>query len=79
MNLIQIKSPLLRATPDFLAGGGEMGRAIRAFNWATTSLGPPESWPRTLRTCLRIMLASRQPMWVWWGPELLNFYNDAYL
>ena len=79
MNLIQIKSPSLRALPEFLAGGGEMGEAIRAFNWAATSLGPPESWPRTLRTCLRIMMASRQPMWVWWGPELLNFYNDAYL
>ena len=36
-------------------------------------------WPQTLKTCLRIMLASRQPMWVWWGPELINFYNDAYL
>jgi two-component sensor histidine kinase len=56
-----------------------MGAAIRAFNWAATPLGPPESWPRTLRTCLRIMLASRQPMWVWWGPQLINFYNDAYL
>ncbi len=56
-----------------------MGAAIRAFNWAATPLGPPKSWPPTLRTCLRIMLASRQPMWVWWGPELINFYNDAYL
>src|SRR3954469_19398791 len=65
--------------PEFLAGGGEMGAAIRAFNWAATPLGPPESWPQTLRTCLRIMLASRQPMWVWWGPDLINFYNDAYL
>ncbi|HEX4027030.1 MAG TPA: HWE histidine kinase domain-containing protein [Rhizomicrobium sp.] len=79
MNVIQVKSPKPRSTPDFLAGGGEMGAAIRAFNWAATPLGPPESWPRTLRTCLRIMLASRQPMWVWWGPELINFYNDAYL
>jgi len=67
------------AAPDFLAGGGEMGAAMRAFDWASTPLGPPESWPQTLRTCLRIMLASRQPMWVWWGPELINFYNDAYL
>jgi two-component sensor histidine kinase len=66
-------------TPDFLAGGGEMGAATRAFDWASTPLGPPEGWPQTLRTCLRIMLASRQPMWVWWGPELINFYNDAYL
>ena len=83
MNVIQVKSPQARVTPrttpDFLAGGGEMGAAMRAFNWDTTPLGRPESWPRTLRTCLRIMLASRQPMWVWWGPELINFYNDAYL
>ena len=65
--------------PEFLAGGGEMGAAMRAYDWASTPLGPPEGWPQTLRTCLRIMLASRQPMWVWWGPELINFYNDAYL
>jgi two-component sensor histidine kinase len=79
MNIIQVKSPKSRPTPDFLAGGGEMGAAIRGFNWAATSLGPPEGWPRAFRTCLRIMLASRQPMWVWWGPELINVYNDAYL
>ena len=79
MNIIQVTSLKSRPVPDFLAGGGEMGVAIRGFNWAATSLGPPESWPRTFRTCLRIMLSSRQPMWVWWGPELINFYNDAYL
>jgi two-component sensor histidine kinase len=65
--------------PDFLAGGGEMGAAMRAFDWDATPLGPAAGWPQTLRTCLRIMLASRQPMWLWWGPELINFYNDAYL
>jgi two-component sensor histidine kinase len=79
MNVIQVRSPKLSSTPEFLSGGGEMGAAMRAFNWAGTRLGSPESWPRTLKTCLRIMLASRQPMWVWWGPELINFYNDAYL
>jgi two-component sensor histidine kinase len=67
------------AAPAFLAGGGEMGAAIRDFDWTATELGPPDRWPRTLKTCLRIMLASRQPMWVWWGEELINFYNDAYL
>ena len=65
--------------PAFLAGDGEMAAAIRDFDWSKSPLGPPEQWPRTLRTCLSIMLASRQPMWVWWGPELINFYNDAYL
>jgi len=68
-----------QGAPDFLMGGGEMGAAIRAFDWASSPLGRPETWPAELRTCLRIMLSSRQPMWVWWGPELVNFYNDAYL
>src|SRR5688572_18708080 len=75
---IHLNSSMI-AVPDFLRGDGEMEAAIRAFNWAATPLGPPARWPTTLRTCLRIMLASRQPMWVWWGPELINFYNDAYL
>jgi two-component sensor histidine kinase len=67
------------AAPEFLRGGGQMGRAMRAYDWAGTPLGPPEGWPGPLKTCLRIMLSSRQPMWVWWGDELINFYNDAYL
>lgn len=70
---------LMTAPPAFLAGGGEMGAAIRNFDWGATPLGPPDGWPRTLKTCLSILLASRQPMWVWWGPELINFYNDPYL
>lgn len=63
---------------QFLAGGGELGARIRAFDWAKTSLGPPEAWPRSLRTCVRIVLTSSQPMFVWWGDELINLYNDAY-
>ncbi len=74
-----LNKPMTLEPPEFLAGGGEMGAAIRAFNWDATPLGPPETWSQSLKTCLRIMLASRQPMWIWWGPELINFYNDAYL
>ena len=70
---------MMTTAPAFLAGGGEMGAAIRDFDWTATPLGAPEGWPRTLKTCLSIMLASRQPMWVWWGPDLINFYNDPYL
>jgi PAS domain S-box-containing protein len=61
-----------------MAGGGEMGARIRAYNWASTPLGPPEAWPQSLKTCVRIILTSRQPMFVWWGKELINLYNDAY-
>jgi signal transduction histidine kinase len=63
---------------NFLAGGGEMGRLIRAHDWTATPLGSPEDWPRSLKTAVRIMLTSRQPMWIGWGSELSYLYNDAY-
>src|SRR6185437_10205593 len=65
-------------TSMVLAGGGELGRRMRAIDWSTTPLGPVESWPRSLRTCVRIILTSQQPMFVWWGEQLINLYNDAY-
>jgi PAS domain S-box-containing protein len=64
--------------PDFLSGGGELGRLIRAYPWGSTPLGPPETWPQNLRMALRIMLTSRQPIWIGWGTELIYFYNDPY-
>src|SRR5687768_13894803 len=65
-------------SPTFLAGGGELGGLMRAFEWAGTPLGPPEGWPQSLKTAVRIVLTSRQGMFVWWGPELINLYNDSY-
>src|SRR6476660_1465094 len=64
--------------PEFLSGGGEMGQRIREFDWASTSLGHPSGWPQSLKTCIRIMLTSRQPIWIGWGKELIKFYNDPY-
>ena len=64
---------------DFLVGGGAMGALIRSKDWADTPLGPIEGWPRTLKTVVFLMLNSRYPMFVWWGRELINFYNDAYI
>jgi diguanylate cyclase (GGDEF)-like protein len=66
------------AGPYWLSGGGEMGRLVRSKDWSRTPLGPPESWPRSLRTMLGALLGSRFPMLLWWGPELLHLYNDAY-
>lgn len=55
-----------------------MGERIRAFDWAATPLGPVERWPQSLKTVVRIMLTSRQPIWVGWGPDLIKLYNDPY-
>ena len=63
---------------DFLSGGGNMGERIRNFDWGSTPLGDPETWEQGLKTCVRIILTSAQPMFVWWGPSLINIYNDQY-
>ncbi|MEY4581056.1 MAG: hypothetical protein RL701_5759 [Pseudomonadota bacterium] len=68
----------LRSLGDVFAGGGEMGARMREFDWSKTALGPVSTWPQSLKTCVRIILTSRQPMFVWWGDELINLYNDAY-
>ena len=63
---------------DFLAGGGKMGALTRAHDWSETPIGPPDTWPQSLRTAVRILLNTNHPMFIWWGPELIQFYNDAY-
>jgi two-component sensor histidine kinase len=55
-----------------------MGVLTRSFDWSKTSLGAPETWPQSLRVTVRLVLTSRHPMFIWWGPELVQFYNDAY-
>src|SRR4051812_10539564 len=67
-----------KSSSDFLAGGGQMGALTRAFNWSATPLGKPETWPQSLRTAVRILLNTNHPMFIWWGPQLIQFYNDAY-
>ena len=66
------------ASADFLAGGGEMGALTRTYDWSASPLGPPEFWPQSLRTAIRILLNTNHPMFIWWGEELIQFYNDAY-
>ncbi|GAA4455606.1 SpoIIE family protein phosphatase [Phytohabitans houttuyneae] len=56
----------------------EVGRDLAAVDWAATPLGPPESWPQSLRTAVSILLSSRFSMWMAWGPELTFFCNAAY-
>jgi PAS domain S-box-containing protein len=69
---------LQRASTSRIVGDGEMADLIREFDWKSTSLGPVESWSDTLVTTVNMMLASRHPMFLWWGPDLVQFYNDGY-
>ena len=55
-----------------------MGELTRSYDWAQTSLGSPDQWPQSVRTAVSIVLNSRFPMFLFWGPDLICFYNDAF-
>lgn len=55
-----------------------MAELTRRFDWSKTPLGPINTWPDTLLTTVNLLLATRHPMFLWWGPELIQFYNDGY-
>jgi signal transduction histidine kinase/ActR/RegA family two-component response regulator len=62
----------------FLSGGGELGAMMRAHDWSRSPLGHPRAWPQALRTVVGLMLNSKFPMFVAWGPQLGFLYNDSY-
>jgi PAS domain S-box-containing protein len=60
------------------ADGGHMGACMRAYDWSSTTLGPQQHWPPSLLTLVRVMLNSRQPMFIAWGADRTLLYNDTY-
>ena len=64
---------------EFLRDGGYSARRVAEHDWSTHPLGPPAGWPTELKTSLSMMFGSRFAMCLGWGPDLLLFYNDAYL
>ena len=64
---------------EWLAGRGEMAERIRRFDWAATPLGPPDAWSTALRTTVGLVVANRFPQLLWWGPDYISLYNDAYI
>jgi len=77
MNQPEQKNSIAAEFP-FLANGGEMGALIESKDWSQNEVGRKVTWPQSLKTTLDIILHSRFPMFLWWGPKLICFYNDAY-
>ena len=61
-----------------LAGQGELAALIAAKDWSKTPIGAMSSWPQSLRTTVSVMLNTRFPMFLFWGPDAICLYNDAY-
>ena len=63
---------------NFLQDGGEMGELIREKDWSQTSLGVPKNWPQTLQIMTRVMLDNPFGMYIAWGKDYTQIYNDGY-
>ncbi|CAD5954967.1 Sensor histidine kinase TmoS [Planktothrix tepida] len=68
----------INLSTDSFSGQGEIHQLICTLDWSKTLLGPPSQWPQSLRTAVSIILNSRYPMFIWWGEEYINLYNEAY-
>jgi signal transduction histidine kinase/CheY-like chemotaxis protein len=66
------------SSAKWLCAGGEMGERIRTFAWSKTPIGPINAWSPALQMMVRFLLANRFPLLLWWGPEYISIYNDAY-
>ena len=56
----------------------ELARLIEEKDWSVTPVGATYTWTPALRMMLSLLLANRFPLLLWWGPDYIQFYNDAY-
>ncbi|CAO3425170.1 PAS domain S-box protein [Azospirillum doebereinerae] len=68
----------MKTDRNCLSGGGAVGEILRAIDWSQNPLGSVELWPQSLQTAAQIVLGSKFPMMLHWGPDLITIYNDAY-
>ena len=68
-------SPAARSS--FSRAAARWASASALIRWSKTPLAP-QTWPQGLRTALRVLLTTQHPVFIFWGPEHLCFYNDAY-
>jgi PAS domain S-box-containing protein len=54
-------------------------RFARSIDWEKTPLGSIESWSSDLRQMCNLIMASPHPAAMYWGPELVAIYNEAYV
>ncbi|GAA6765524.1 hypothetical protein AAFH68_14600 [Flavobacterium sp. CGRL1] len=75
---IDLNQDLTTSDRYFLQNGGECAELIANIDWKNHLLGTPENWPENLKNTIATIVASKFPMFLWWGDDLIQFYNDSY-
>ncbi|HEY9607190.1 MAG TPA: histidine kinase dimerization/phospho-acceptor domain-containing protein, partial [Allocoleopsis sp.] len=78
VTLTMLNSNISDISENIFVGDSEMARLMRSLDWSQTPLGSVSGWAQSLKTSIGILMSSRYPMFVWWGREYANLYNDAY-
>ncbi|MFN6487374.1 MULTISPECIES: ATP-binding protein [unclassified Nostoc] len=73
----QMKAKNLHSIADYFRGG-EMACRINRLDWSQTSLGEINTWSQSLKSVVKMLLASSYPMILTWGKDFIQIYNDAY-
>ncbi len=73
-----LRADQIHSGTSFPTGGGELGALMRAKDWSTSPLGPVAQWSPALRSAVGIMLPAQVQIVMFWGPEFVALYNDAY-
>jgi PAS domain S-box-containing protein len=60
------------------SGNDGISALLRGLGDGDTPLGPRAGWPRSLKTTLDLMLPSQAQIVLFWGPDFIAFYNEAY-
>jgi signal transduction histidine kinase len=78
-SLTSLPCPARESGWRFIGAGTPMRDLVRAFRWEDTPLGAIADWPVSLRTSVGVVMHSVHPMFLWWGEQLTQIYNDAYV
>jgi PAS domain S-box-containing protein len=62
-----------------ILGKSQMADLVRAHDWSSTPLGRIEDWSEVLLSSVNLMLACAFPSLVFWGTDLVQLYNDAFI
>ncbi len=79
MDLDHDQSKASQLDPLYFFDESETGCLARSIDWSKSSLGPAEQWPISLKSLLAMLFKNQHPMFLFWGPDLISFYNDAFM
>ena len=68
----------MTANQTMIHASGDMADRVRAFPWEGTPLGAIRGWSQELLCAVNLLLFSPAPTFLYWGPNLIGLYNDAF-